>query len=133
MTKMAKVIFVDGFFVSPTIVTDWVSLESRLARVRGKAPTVGEAAARFAAFSVAAGRPTWLQNTPEGRSYGGTLAAMERPEFWPGGPEGNEAGVFLVNIKDNRVLTWGGIGPEPDFPEHVKRIPMEVFDPREES
>lgn len=115
----AKVIFADGFNVSPTIETTNRKLRERLARVVKECMSPARAAALFAVQSYAGGYPMTLHNTPSGASYGGTIAGVQRQEFWPS--MGDQAGVFWVDMKDEWVEFWGGEG-FTDTPEYTKAI-----------
>lgn len=120
----AKVIFTDGFHVSPTIETVRENLRERLKRVmlkQGGNQSPALAATFFVGSSLAAKHPTAIHNTPEGRSYGTTISHIMRPEFWPN-IDATQAGVFLVHTDSWDVEFWGGKGFE-DTPEFTAAIP----------
>jgi len=120
----AKVIFTDGFNISPTIETTDELLRDRLERISKmeNANTPALAATRMVAITVAGMLPVSIHNTPEGRSYGATVSHIQRPEFWPN-MDGHHAGVFLVHVGPWDVEYWGGKG-FPDSPEFTTAIPQ---------
>lgn len=119
----AKVIFTDGFHISPTIETSSVELRQRI----GDAKDAGGpamCAARFVIRSAIEKQPHSIHNTPEGRSFGGTISSIQASGFWPGVMPGSEAGVFLVWINDERKIEyWGGCGFD-DSDEFTPGIPQ---------
>ena len=108
----AKVIFTDGFFTSPFIETKQAGLWERIRIAAGASPNPSEAATTFICLchEVDMDSTATIHNTPEGRTFGGTVATIENPGFWPG--DGNQAGVFLVNLETRVVSYWGGKGFE---------------------
>ncbi len=133
MSKRAKVVFTDGFLVSPTIETDQKNLRERIRRVvRQGHQTPALASSAFVVVSFAGEHPVALLNTPEGRSLGSVRASVERPEFWPGGPDAGQAGVFWVTLgKRPTVEHWGGEGFS-GTPEHTIAIPQSEEIPLED-
>lgn len=120
--RRAKVIFHDGFNVSPFIETNNADLERRLQHVVYRGGSVAVQATFFLLQCMLEGyESSTIHNTPIGRSFGVTMAAIERPEFWPG--RGEQAGVFLVDVNARTVQYWGGSGFE-DSPEFTKAIPQ---------
>ena len=119
----AKVIYTNGFDISPTIETTDEGLRDRLQRVATMehATSPANAAVRFIAITMAGKIPCAIHNTPEGRSFGATISHIERPEFWPG--DGQQAGVFLIHVDSWEIEYWGGKG-FPETPEFTAAIPQ---------
>jgi hypothetical protein len=114
----AKVIFTDGFHTSPTVETTSKNLRERIVKALEKhtaSPAV--LSTLFIIQSTLDKEYVTIHNTPEGRSFGGTVAMLRGEGFWPGG--GNEAGIFLVWIAERKVEYFGGTGFEGD-PEFTK-------------
>jgi len=120
VSKRAKVIFHDGYMMSPFIETNTEDLEARLRKVAGLRPAAG--ATQFVVRSYAARHPVTIHNTPQGYSFGSARATVERPEFWPGA--GDQGGVFFVKTGDQPVVEfWGGTGFD-DSEEFTAAIPQ---------
>ena len=107
--RRAKVIFTDGWSVSPVIETDDKDLQQRIKRALVR-ETPSEAATAFVLVTAATKRKVALFNAPEGRSFGVTLSMLEHREFWPAA--GQQAGVFLAWVTTGLVWFWGGVGFE---------------------
>ena len=123
MSKRAKVIFTNGFDVSPVVETTDFDLEARIRRVAERHNLISMAAAMMVMVSRANKLPAALFNCPEGRTIGGTLTMIQSKSFWPA--DGNQAGVFLVDIEKKTVSYWGGEG-FVDSPEYTKTIPQVI-------
>ena len=111
----AKVIFTDGFHISPTIETSSEELKRRIGSVKDSGGPAS-CAAQFVIRSAIEKQPASIHNTPEGRSFGGTVSTIEAPGFWPGNG-GDQAGVFLVWVSGERKIDyWGGSGFDDSKP-----------------
>lgn len=112
--RRAKVIFTDGWSVSPVIETDDFNLEERIRRALGEtSPSL--AATIFVLITAVTKRSVAIFNAPEGRSFGVTLSMLEHRGFWPA--DGSQAGVFLAYTATGEVHFWGGSGfkDSPEF------------------
>ncbi len=122
--KRAKVLFTNGFNISPTVSTDDADLFARLSRLREE-KSVAEAATKFVLHCAAKRHQVTIHNAPEGATFGGTLTMLENEAFWPA--DGSQAGVFLVYLETAmdvaHVDFWGGEGFE-GTPEFTKKIPQ---------
>lgn len=134
--KVCHVVFWNGVHFSPAIVTSNRRIEERLRDclndyAKGMQP--GYTASQFVAISVAEGFQVGLFSLPE-KSVGGTVAFIQRPEFWP--REGRElaGGVFLVSVEDGMTSYWGGDGLDPEegfnpgIPRNVCLKNVEIID-----
>lgn len=119
----AKVIFHNGFLISPTVETTNRNLHERLWDVVKIGVSPARGAVLLTAKSLAAGDPVSLTNTPLRTTFGGTLASCQSPEFWPGFGEAEQAGVFWVDVEGPSVSFWGGVGFE-GTPEYTRAIPQ---------
>lgn len=121
MGSRAKVIFTDGFHISPTVETTNEDLKERIARVLNGRGGPAVVSAMFVIQTAILKLPFALHNTPEGRSFGGTVATMMHESFWPGIERGSEGGVFFVWLNEKKIEYWGGCG-FPDSEEFTKGI-----------
>lgn len=115
-------IFTDGFHVSPTVETDNKKLRERISRALERGGTPAVVATLFVLQSVAGKFGASIHNSPEGRSFGGTVSTIMSEGFWPGN-DGSEAGVFFVWLEEKKIEYWGGNGFEGD-PEFTKAQPQ---------
>lgn len=127
MGNRAKVIFTDGFHVSPTVETTNENLKARIEKTldAGEA-SPSTAAARFTISTAVAKLPVSIHNTPEGRTFGGTLATIMGEGFWPGVERGCQAGVFFVWLEEKKIEYWGGSGfsDSPEFTKAIAQVEM---------
>lgn len=114
--KSVHVVFWNGVHFSPCVKTTNQGLEARLREAvngysKGERP--GSMAAQFVSVSVAQGFPVSIYSIPE-KSTGGTVAFLERREFWP--MDGTElgGGVVLVHCESGHAQFWGGQGLHDD-------------------
>lgn len=133
--KTVHVVFWNGVHFSPLVKTTNERLEARLRDclndyAKGQRP--GSMAAQFVAVSVAEGLSPSIFSIPE-KSTGGTVAFMERREFWP--MDGTElgGGVLLVQCETGIVEFWGGQGLHddaynPGIPGRKALLNLEVED-----
>ena len=115
----AKVIFTDGFHISPTVETVSDDLRDRIGNVVKSSGSPAEAITVFVIQSTIGKHNVTIHNTPEGRTFGGTVASIMQEGFWPG----TGAGVFLVWVNEKRVEYWGGDGFD-GTPEYTHSIPQ---------
>ena len=111
----AKVIFTDGFHVSPTIETDSEDLKERIKKILGKYDSPAMACGMFTVQTMVKKLPATLHNTPEGRSFGVTVSSMMHEGFWPGN-HADQAGVFLCWVDAKKIEYWGGLGFDDSQP-----------------
>lgn len=134
--KPIHVVFWNGVHFSPCVKTTNERIEERLREclngyAKGMRP--GAMAAQFVGISVAEGLDVSIFSIPE-KSTGGTVAFLERREFWPLDRTELGGGVFLVQSETCRVEYWGGQGLWPDdqfnpgIPGHAELKDLEIID-----
>lgn len=134
--KTTHVVFWNGVHFSPCVKTTNERIEERLRScindyAKGHRP--GSMSAQFVAITLAEGLPAEIFSLPE-KNVGGTVAFMERPEFWPRDGRELGGGVFLIDVETGSCSYWGGQGLHeddrfnPGIPAHAELRNVEIVD-----